>query len=262
MLLRLLSLNLLLWVTLAAFVVAVPVAPQSAFAQDAEEDLDFDDLDFDLDDEDFDFDDFEDEDETDGDDEADAGPSTTPADDGTSTADAVPQDSSLDDPSYLLPSDTEEILITGQKRGASQQTNAIAITSFSQTDLDELGVQNVETLQTQRSVALRRPDRHGGRSSRCAESAIENLTTTGEAGVPVLSSMACPTAVPAAANSLFFDVQDVSTCGVVPRGRRAVAPVVGRSHQRSESQKPVFRVLRERATTSTAATTSTSGGRS
>ena len=46
-----------------------------------------------------------------------------------------------------VPDDVETIEIVGQKSDASQQGQSIAITSFNQEALDQLGVTNVQSLQ-------------------------------------------------------------------------------------------------------------------
>ncbi|MEE2665236.1 MAG: TonB-dependent receptor [Myxococcota bacterium] len=108
------------------------------------------------------------------------------------------------EPRFAVPDDVETIQITGQKSDASQQGQAIAITSFNQEALDQLGVSNVSTLQQNvPSLHIGQTGTQGIITLRGV--GIENLTISGEPGVLFVQD-GVPIGSPTAALAAFYDV--------------------------------------------------------
>ena len=109
-----------------------------------------------------------------------------------------------DRPGFDVPDDVETIQITGQKSDASQQGQAIAITSFNQEALDQLGVSNVSSLQQNvPSLHIGQTGTQGIITLRGV--GIENLTISGEPGVLFVQD-GVPIGSPTAALAAFYDV--------------------------------------------------------
>lgn len=107
------------------------------------------------------------------------------------------------------PPGVEEIQIIGERRDDSTQTEAIAVTSFDQSALDEFGVQDVESLQD--FV----PSLHIGRVGNQAVITIrgvglENISITGRPSV-IFNVDDVPLLRPSAAlSAAFFDLEDLT----------------------------------------------------
>ncbi len=101
----------------------------------------------------------------------------------------------------------EEIVITGEVLESTTQAEPQAITTFSQEELDTLGIADVDTL------ALNTPALHVGQVGQQAVITLrgvglENLTSVGEAGVGFQVD-GIHLGRPSAANSVFFDLERV-----------------------------------------------------
>ena len=104
-------------------------------------------------------------------------------------------------------SGTEIIQIIGTRRESLAQAEALSITAFDQASLDELGIQDVDSLQ--QFV----PSLHIGQVGTAAVITLrgigfDNLTVLGEPGV-VFEVDGVPLSRPSAANALFYDVENV-----------------------------------------------------
>jgi iron complex outermembrane receptor protein len=102
----------------------------------------------------------------------------------------------------------EEILIIGEVLETSTQAESEAITTFDQSELDSLGIADVDTL------ALNTPSLHVGQVGQQAVITLrgiglENLTAIGEAGVGFQVD-GVHLARPAGSNAAFFDLENVS----------------------------------------------------
>jgi iron complex outermembrane receptor protein len=106
---------------------------------------------------------------------------------------------------FAIPDDVETIQVTGQKSDASQQGQSIAITSFNQEALDQLGVSNVQSLQQNvPSLHIGQTGTQGIITLRGV--GIENLTISGEPGVLFVQD-GVPLGSAVAALSAFYDVR-------------------------------------------------------
>jgi iron complex outermembrane receptor protein len=102
----------------------------------------------------------------------------------------------------------EEIMVIGEVLETSTQAESEAITTFDQSELDSLGIANVD------SLALNTPSLHVGQVGQQAVITLrgiglENLTSIGEAGVGFQVD-GIHLARPAGSNAAFFDLENVS----------------------------------------------------
>ena len=112
----------------------------------------------------------------------------------------------------------EEIMIIGEVLETSTQAESEAITTFDQSELDALGIANVD------SLALNTPSLHVGQVGQQAVITLrgiglENLTSIGEAGVGFQVD-GVHLGRPAGSNAAFFDLENVSV-DRGPTGTRA-----------------------------------------
>jgi len=102
------------------------------------------------------------------------------------------------------PNEIDEILIQGQRSDASSQATAIAVSSFNQTSLDQLGVANVSGLQ--QNVPSLQIGRSGNQAIITIRGVgIENLTAVGQPGV-IFEQDGVPLLRPSGALAAFYDV--------------------------------------------------------
>ena len=103
--------------------------------------------------------------------------------------------------------EVEVIQIVGTRRESIAQAEALSVTAFDQASLDELGIQDVDSLQ--QFV----PSLHIGQVGTSAVITLrgigfDNLTILGEPGV-IFQIDGVPLSRPSAANSAFYDVENV-----------------------------------------------------
>lgn len=111
-------------------------------------------------------------------------------------------------PQFEIDSDVETIQIQGQKSDADEQGQSLAITSFNQEALDQLGVTNVASLQQNvPSLHIGQTGTQGIITLRGV--GIENLTISGEPGVLFVQD-GVPLGDATAALSAFYDVRGLN----------------------------------------------------
>jgi iron complex outermembrane receptor protein len=121
------------------------------------------------------------------------------------SADDSEQSDEVAGPEFAVPDDVDVIQVTGQRTDASSQGQSIAISSFNQEALDQLGVSDVSTLQQNvPSLHIGQTGTQGIITLRGV--GIENLTISGEQGVLFVQD-GVPIGSATAALAAFYDVR-------------------------------------------------------